>query len=107
MRVPSTILICDNEEPLRALVRATLGSDDYTILEAGDGEEALELARDRRPDLVVLDVMMPGRSGLEVLAELRGDPTLASTPVLMLTARAQAYDREAAPIRLLHLASLF
>lgn len=92
----ATILVCDNEEPLRALIRATLDSDDYRVVEARDGDESLELAHSARPDLIVLDVMMPGRSGLEVLRELRDDPKLARTPVIMLTARAQGADREAA-----------
>jgi CheY-like chemotaxis protein len=94
--VPSRILICDNEEPMRALVRASLALEDYEIVEARDGDEALERARTLRPDLIVLDVQMPGRTGFEVLQELRADPELARTPVLMLTARAQASDREAA-----------
>lgn len=90
------ILICDNEEPLRALLRATLDEGRYKLLEARDGEESLLLARRERPDLIVLDMMMPGRTGLEVLAELRRDPEFAGTPVIMLTARAQATDVEAA-----------
>ncbi len=67
-----------------------------SIVEARDGDESLELARAARPDLIIIDMMMPGRSGLEVVAELRRDPELAATPVVMLTARAQASDREAA-----------
>jgi CheY-like chemotaxis protein len=92
----ATILVCDNEAPLRALIRATLDQEGYTIVEARDGDESLELARRAAPDLVLLDVTMPRRSGLEVLRELRGDPKLAQTPVIMLTARAQAVDRKAA-----------
>jgi CheY-like chemotaxis protein len=90
-----TILVCDNEAPLRALVRATLDDGRYEIVEARDGDAALELTRRLRPSLILLDMMMPGRSGLEVLTELREDPGLAATPVIMLTARAQAADREA------------
>lgn len=90
------ILICDNEEVLRTLVRASLEGNDYEFLEARDGDEALALARAEHPDLILLDMMMPGRSGLDVLAELRHDPAFATTPVIMLTARAQANDREAA-----------
>lgn len=90
------ILICDNEEVLRTLVRASLEGNDYEFLEARDGDEALALARAEHPDLILLDMMMPGRSGLDVLAELRDDPAFATTPVIMLTARAQANDREAA-----------
>jgi CheY-like chemotaxis protein len=91
-----TVLVCDNEEPLRALVRATLDGAGYEIVEARDGDEALERARSLRPDLILLDMMMPGRSGIEVLGELQADPATAGIPVLMLTARAQAADREAA-----------
>jgi CheY-like chemotaxis protein len=92
----STILVCDNEEILRGLVRASLDGNDYTLVEARDGDEAVEQARLVQPDLILLDMMMPGQSGLEVLAELRGDPELCDTPVVMLTARAQVTDREAA-----------
>jgi CheY-like chemotaxis protein len=88
------ILICDNEEPLRALVRAAL--DGHDAYEALDGDESLERARALRPDLIVLDMMMPGRSGLEVLQEIRADPELAGIRVIMLTARAQASDHAAA-----------
>ncbi len=92
----STILVCDNEEILRGLVRASLDGNGYTLVEARDGDEAVEQARLVRPDLILLDMMMPGQSGLEVLAELRRDPELRGIPVLMLTARAQLTDREAA-----------
>ena len=92
----ATVLICDDEAPLRELVGATLGAEGHSIAEASDGEEALERARALRPDLIVLDVGMPRRSGLEVLGELRRDPGLASIPVIMLTARAQVADRAVA-----------
>ena len=94
--MPTTVLLCDDEEVLRQLVRATLANDDYSIVEASDGDESLELARSYRPDLIVLDMMMPGRSGLEVLRELRADPETAATPVIMLTARARESDRNEA-----------
>lgn len=87
----STVLVCDDEDVLRALIRATLGTR-WELIEARDGEEALELARSERPDLVILDVMMPGRTGLQVLADIRADPSLADTQVIMLTARTQAED---------------
>ena len=92
----TTVLLCDDEEVLRALVRATLDGDGYSILEARDGDESMELARSARPDLIVLDMMMPGRSGLDVLEELRKDPELEDTPVVMLTARARQSDCDAA-----------
>jgi CheY-like chemotaxis protein len=91
---PPKLLVCDDEDVLRSLIRATLSG--YTVIEARDGDEALEQARQLHPDLILLDMMMPGRSGLDVLAELRRDPALARTPVVMLTARTQVADREAA-----------
>lgn len=90
------VLICDNEEPLRALVRATLEPRGYELFEARDGDESLRVAREARPDLIVLDMMMPGKTGLEVLQEVRSDPELAAVPIVMLTARAQLADAEAA-----------
>jgi CheY-like chemotaxis protein len=92
----STVLVCDNEEILRDLVRASLDGNGYRFVEARDGEEAVETARRSRPDVILLDMMMPGRSGIEVLEELRRDPDLGAIPVIMLTARAQVADREAA-----------
>ncbi len=92
----ATVLVCDDEDVLRALVRATLDADNYALIEARDGNESLELARRARPDLILLDMMMPGRSGLEILAELRGDPSFARTRIVMLTARTQVADRQAA-----------
>lgn len=91
----ATLLVCDDEDVLRALIRDTL-DDRYVLVEATDGDEALRCARYRRPDLILLDMMMPGRSGLDVLRELRGDRSLAEVPVIMLTARTQAADRQAA-----------
>lgn len=94
--VPVNVLLCDDEPALRMLVRATLESDAYAIAEACDGEESLDLAKKLRPDVVVLDMMMPGRSGLEVVRALRSDPELASVAVVMLSARASSADRDAA-----------
>jgi DNA-binding response OmpR family regulator len=88
------VLVCDDERVLRALARATL-EEFCTVVEAEDGERALALAAEIEPDVVIVDMMMPGRSGLEVVAELRRDERLASVPVIMLTARAQAADQEA------------
>jgi CheY-like chemotaxis protein len=82
---PPTILICEDEEPLRELMRAALG-DAYRYAEATDGRSSLDLARELRPDLIVLDVMMPGTSGLDVLAALRSDPVTGNTPVVVITA---------------------
>ena len=83
--LPPTILICEDEEPLRELVRAALGNG-YRFAEAIDGREALDLARTLQPDLIVLDVMLPGTSGLDVLATLREDEVTGRIPVVVITA---------------------
>ena len=90
-----TVLVCDDEPVLRALIRESLSEGDFDVIEAEDGDAALGSARAARPDVILLDMMMPGRSGLEVLGEIRGDAELTSVPVIMLTARTQAADREA------------
>ena len=94
--IPVKLLVCDDERVLRVLIRAALEPRGYSIVEAENGVESVDRARRERPDLIVLDMMMPGRSGLDVLAELRRDPHLVTTPVLMLSARTQAGDRAAA-----------
>lgn len=94
--VSTKVLVCDDELVLRTLIKAALEPQGFEIVEAADGDEAVDLARLERPDLIVLDLMMPGRSGLEVLSEVRDDPHLAHTRVLMLSARTQSADREAA-----------
>ena len=89
------VLVCDDEPVLRMLVRGTLEQGDYRVVEAADGDEALLRTHECRPDLILLDMMMPGRSGGDVLVELRRSEATFETPVIMLTARAQAGDREA------------
>lgn len=80
------ILIVDDESQIRALVRHTLGARGYEVLEAGDGLEALAIAETEQPDLIVLDVMMPGLDGHMVRERLRSHPATATTPVLFLSA---------------------
>ena len=86
------LLIVDDEDGVRALVRMTLDTGTYEIIEAREGGEALELARQHRPELILLDVMLPDISGLEVCRKLKNDPALSSITVVMLTARAQTTD---------------
>lgn len=86
------LLIADDNEGIRSLVRMTLESDTYDILEAADGNEALGLALEFQPDLILLDVMMPGRSGFEVCRALREDPITAETKIVLLSAMAQDLD---------------
>jgi two-component system response regulator BaeR/two-component system response regulator AdeR len=80
------VLICDDEPSLRELIRVSLDGP-YSFAEADDGEKSLEIARRLRPDVIILDMMMPRLSGLEVLSEIRGDRGLAETPVIVLTAQ--------------------
>ncbi len=87
----ATVLICEDEPALRELIRVSL-QGPYEFAEADDGEESLAIARRLRPDLVILDVMMPRRSGIEVLTELRRDEALASTPVIVLTAQPETRE---------------
>jgi CheY-like chemotaxis protein len=89
--MPPTILICEDEPTLRELVRATLGPG-YEFVEAVDGDEAAQLIREVRPSLIVLDLMLPRVSGLELLGDLRADESLRDTPVVVLTAWSHAED---------------
>lgn len=86
----STILIVDDEPQIRRVMRTTLTSHGYAVVEAASGEEALEKLRAVRPDLIVLDVNMPGISGLETCAEIR---TSSDVPIIMLTIRNSERDK--------------
>lgn len=86
------LLIVDDEDGVRSLVRITLDHGDYEILEATGGEEALRLVRAHHPELVLLDVMLPDMSGIEICRILKGDPDTSSTTIVMLTAKAQVAD---------------
>ena len=87
-----TVLVVDDEQDILDLVRFRLEHDGYRVLIASDGQTGLTLAQQERPDLCILDVMMPKLSGLEVLARLRADPATAATRVILLTARGQDAD---------------
>jgi CheY-like chemotaxis protein len=90
-----TVIIADDEPSVRLLVQATIGADDYNVVEAWDGDEAWSLIQEHRPSLVLLDVRMPGRTGLDILRAIRSDPNLAGTKVIILTASAVASDMTA------------
>jgi DNA-binding response OmpR family regulator len=87
-----TILVADDEEDLRELVTYRLTRSGYRVIGAGDGQEALELAAERTPDLMVLDVMMPKLDGYELTRRVRAEAALRSIPVILLTARSQESD---------------
>jgi DNA-binding response OmpR family regulator len=86
------ILFADDDPGMRALVVINLEAEGFTVTTAEDGCSALEKIEQSRPDLIVLDVMMPGRDGLDVLRELRTRPDLAGIPVVLLTAKATDVD---------------
>jgi DNA-binding response OmpR family regulator len=86
-----TILICDDEPALRELIRASM-DDGYEFAEASDGIIAMELAREVAPDVVILDLMLPRLSGLEVLARMNEDDRLKDVPVLVITAWNETRD---------------
>ncbi len=90
------ILIADDKATGRELVRTILESDGYEVYEAADGLQAVEQARSIRPDLVILDLHMPGLDGFGVVAVLRKDAAFNATPILALTASAMMGDRERA-----------
>ena len=88
------ILCADDDEDILSLVALRLELAGYEVMRAVDGEAAIAAARARRPALAVLDVMMPKRTGYEVLAELRADPSLRDLKVILLSARVQESDVE-------------
>jgi phosphate regulon transcriptional regulator PhoB len=89
----ATVLVVDDEKDLVDLVKYHLEKEGLKCLEARDGETALQVAKERIPDLVVLDLMLPGLDGLEVCRKLRKDPKTSSIAIIMLTAKAEEVDR--------------
>jgi CheY-like chemotaxis protein len=87
------VLVVDDEPDVLLLCRVNLEFEGYEVFEANDGVEALERVRERRPDVILLDVMMPRMDGWQVLAELKADEDLRDIPVVMLTAKVQDQDQ--------------
>ena len=87
------ILVVDDDREIVRLLRAYLEQNGFEVLTAYDGERALHILRRERPDLVVLDLMLPDRDGWEVTRIVRSDPNLAGTPIIMLTARVEDHDK--------------
>ena len=85
--MPKKILIVDDEEDLRELVRVSIEDEGFDICEAGTGAEALAKAREFKPDLMILDVMIPDKTGYEVCEELKGDPETSGIYIIFLSAR--------------------
>ena len=89
----STVLVVEDETDIRNLIVLHLSRDGFRCRTAGTGVEALAEVRSSHPDLVVLDLMLPGLGGLEVCRRLRAEPATASLPIIMLTAKADEVDR--------------
>jgi DNA-binding response OmpR family regulator len=91
-REQPVVLVADDEEDILAMIVFRLENSGYTVLQAHDGAEALELARSSQPDLAVLDVMMPKMDGSELTQRLREDEATSRMPIILLTARTQETD---------------
>src|SRR5580765_7510301 len=87
------VLVVDDEAPIRLLCRVNLEAEKMEVLEAGDGPTGLEMARKEHPDVILLDVMMPGLDGWRVAEQLLEDPDTRGIPIVFLTARAELRDR--------------
>lgn len=90
------ILLVEDEPNIAEAIRFVLGRDGFEVSVTADGGAALGILRAKGADLVILDLMLPGQSGFDILALLRADPAIAPCPVLMLTAKGAGRDREAA-----------
>lgn len=93
-----TVLVADDDIEILSLVTRTVKKLDVTVLEVSDGEEALKLARREHPDVMVLDVMMPGMSGWEVCRAVREDASLEKTGILMLTGIGERLNEMTSPL---------
>ncbi|MCA1947185.1 MAG: response regulator transcription factor [Fimbriimonadaceae bacterium] len=90
--MPLKVLVCDDERHIVRLIQVNLERQGYQVVTAFDGKEGLEKIRSEKPDIVVLDVMMPYMDGFEVLKSIRREPETENLPVIMLTAKAQDKD---------------
>jgi DNA-binding response OmpR family regulator len=88
-----TVLVVDDDRPLRTLCRTSLEEAGFRVLEAADGEQALASVRDEPPDLILLDIMMPGISGWEVTSALLADRSTDQIPIIFISARTEVADR--------------
>ncbi|WP_425075001.1 response regulator transcription factor [Sagittula sp. S175] len=90
------VLLIEDEPNIIEAIKFILSREGWQVFSHSNGETAVQTVRDRAPDVVILDAMLPGRSGFDILRELREDATTAALPILMLTARGQTKDREMA-----------
>ena len=92
-QVPTRVLVVDDEAPIRLLCRVNLEAEGMQVLEASDGPSGLEEARKEKPDVILLDVMMPALDGWRVAEQLLDDASTQDIPIIFLTARAEFRDR--------------
>ncbi|GGC13351.1 response regulator [Marivita lacus] len=90
------VLLIEDEPNIIEAISFILSRDGWSVKTHSNGADAVEMVKERRPDVLILDVMLPGKSGYDILRELRDDPDINGLPVLMLTARGQTKDREIA-----------
>lgn len=93
-KLGNTIVVADDESPIRLVVGEKLRAAGYTVVEARDGEEALDLVKQHRPIAVITDLQMPYLNGLELCTAMRADPATAEIPALLLTARGHVLSNE-------------
>ena len=89
----ATIMLVEDEQPIREMLRYSLEKHEHTVIEAESSRQALEILMTNRPDLLVVDWMMPGESGVELVKRLKKDEVLAEIPTMMLTARVEEMDK--------------
>ncbi len=92
------LLIADDDPEILTMLSLRLGKKGYEVIEAADGVQTLRQAREKQPDLVILDVMMPGKNGWEVAREMRGDPQLRNVGIVMLTAIGEKVNELTSPL---------
>jgi DNA-binding response OmpR family regulator len=92
MNTPARILVADDNETNRDILATRLEANGYEVLHAGDGEQALAVTREHRPDLILLDIMMPKLDGIEVCKRIKADAALPFTPIILVTAKAESGD---------------
>ena len=89
----NTVLIVEDNEKNMKLARDVLQAKGYTVLEAVTGEDGVRIGKEKRPDLVLMDIQLPGINGIEALRQLRADPALETTPIVAFTASVTPTDR--------------